>query len=110
MKIGLYTEIGSGRIKHIVSVIAFRNRRVNMKTAKLVKEINDSRSLYLLSEPLEGWDIVIVSAVNNQRAHETYIFPSNSKGEMVDFGELTGSIRGTTCHYTALLEAGYEIV
>lgn len=81
-----------------------------MKTAKLVKVINGGQSLYLLSKPLDGWDMVIVSTINNAFAHETYIFPSNSEGEVVDFGELTGSIRGTTCHYEALLEAGYEIV
>ena len=90
-----------------------------MKTAKLVRVIEgwtgDAR-LYQLSEPIEHRDdekteYVIVSAtVAPFSGPETYIFPSNSDGEVENWGELEGSYRGGLDHAEALRGAGFEVI
>ena len=97
-----------------------------MKTAKFVRQIEgwqgDAR-LYRLSDPMawEKWtsddgvskneaNHVIVSAVVAlYSGPETYIFPADSDGNCLDFGELTGSFRGSLDHAAALEDAGYEV-
>ncbi len=78
-------------------------------------------ALYELDPPLEAasWDddetaathkFVIVSATNAMfTGSETYIFPATPDGQITDYGELPGSMRGTLSHAEALREAGYEI-
>ena len=95
------------------------------KTATLVRALNGftgSAALYKLSEPLHylDWDedgnevemaalYVVISAANVIfSGPETYIFPSNRKGEVVSWGELPGSYRGGLDHHEALRGAGYE--
>ena len=97
-----------------------------MKTAKHIKTLKGfagNASLYELSEPIEydkPWDdedppakttkLVVVSAANVMfSGNETYIFPSNEKGEIIDWGELEGSYRGGLDHTEALRNAGFEI-
>lgn len=53
---------------------------------------------------------VIVSAVHDHPIHETYIFPADESGSVIDWGELDGSLRGTTSHRKALEGAGYKLV
>lgn len=85
-----------------------------MKTATFIKTIDGWRSdarLYSLSEPLDGHDNVIVSAVvATFSGPETYIFAATRDGECVDFGELDGSFRGGLDHERALKSAGYGVV
>lgn len=83
-----------------------------MSTATYIKNLSGwagSAALYQLDPPLEGHGFVAVSSVDNNWAQETYIFPASSSGEVSDFGELPGSIRGDYTHADALREAGYEI-
>jgi hypothetical protein len=93
-----------------------------MSQATLIKSHLESfrgdAGLYKLSPPMSDYGDeltqythVIVSAVtlpdNNV---ETYIFPADSEGNILDWGELPGSMKGTLSHTHALREAGYEIV
>ena len=98
-----------------------------MKTATLIKNLGTSesgakQSLYLMAPPIkeEGywgddatllWNYVVVSSVRafDTGRNETYIFPANEKGEIVSWGELDGSMRGTLSHAEALANAGYTI-
>ncbi len=66
-------------------------------------------SLYRLEPKLEGRRHVVVSAATVMGKSETYIFASNVKGEIRQWGELKGSIKGTLIHATALEGAGYTI-
>ena len=57
------------------------------------------------------YEYVIVSAANVPfSGPETYIFPSNENGEVVDWVELDGSFRGSLDIWQALRNAGYEPV
>lgn len=83
------------------------------------KNMSGDASLYKLSEPLEGNEYVIVSAVNLEvslgmilpewQKTETYIFPADEDGEVIDWSELPGSQKGTLDHADALRDAGYEV-
>ena len=53
---------------------------------------------------------VIVSAVHDHPIVETFIFPADESGSVIDWGELDGALRGTTSHRKALEGAGYNIV
>ena len=53
---------------------------------------------------------VIVSAVHDYLINETFIFPADESGSVIDWGELDGSLRGTTSHQAALGVAGYRLV
>jgi len=97
-----------------------------MKTARFVKKCDwgtgDVR-LYELSEPVEygkPWDdddppakttrFVAVSATfATFGGQETYIFPADENGEVIDWGELDGSFRGGIDHAKALNQAGFEL-
>lgn len=83
-----------------------------MKTATKVRDLDTFRgmaALYKLSEPLKDFEYVVVSAVDNQWATETYIFGSSENGRVSDWFELPGSSRGVYNHETALNNAGYEV-
>lgn len=96
-----------------------------MKTATLIKSLPTSatgatQALYLMHPPIKEdgyseddyalWNYVVVSAVNAfDTGDETYIFPANEKGEIVSWGELDGSMKGTRSHAEALANAGYTI-
>lgn len=84
-----------------------------METATKVRDLHNftgMAALYKLSKPLEGYDYVVVSATRVYVQVETYIFPSNENGEVVDWGELPGSMREVYNHATALKNAGYEYI
>ncbi len=86
-----------------------------MKTAKKIRELDGFKgeaALYEMSPPYEGHQFVVVSAISiafDTGRSETYIFPSDAKGKVTDWGELEGSRRGTTSHSEILEEAGYEV-
>lgn len=90
-----------------------------MKTATKVRDLDGfagMAALYKLSEPLASYDesensyeYVVVSAVDNAYATETYLFGSNENGEVLNWLELEGSTRGVHDHQIALNEAGYEV-
>ena len=96
------------------------------KTATFIKNCRDfsgDARLYKLSESMEykkPWDkddppakktkFVIVSATHVMLSgNETYIFPSNEDGKVIDWGELDGSYRGGLDHEEALRGAGFSV-
>lgn len=90
------------------------------RTALFVQSLSGWRgdaALYRLSEPLEGYTHVIVSAASVALAlgieTETYIFGARHDGRswaVDDWCELDGSLKGTLVHADALAAAGYEVV
>jgi hypothetical protein len=93
------------------------------KTATRVKtlteEFGGNAALYRVDPPLpvysiedenETYEYVIVSAVNNGYAHETYIFPAREDGTLVSWGEMPGSQRDTTSHDEVLSDLGYDVI
>ena len=93
------------------------------KIATKIKRLEDFTGeawLYRLSPPIivkadydggfngEVEYIVVSATVALYSGAETYIFPANDKGEVVDWGELDGSYRGGLDHIKALREAGYK--
>ncbi len=63
------------------------------------------------SEVKHASEFVIVSAlIAPYSGAETYIFPGDASGEIVDWGELSGSFRGALDHEQALNRAGYQII
>jgi hypothetical protein len=96
------------------------------KTATLVKEqmspVGAVQKLYRLNEAVhwggdyEGDEVghseyVLVSAVDAMfTGPETYIFPADAEGNVINWGELEGSYRGGYSHEEALRRVGYEIV
>ena len=86
-----------------------------MKSAiaiKNVKETQGKACLYELSEPLRGYEYVIVSAVKSRLTDidgETLIFGSDETGKIKSFLELPGSYNGGMDHQKALNDAGYDI-
>lgn len=60
--------------------------------------------------PCESTEYVWVSAANVvYSGPETYIFACDEDGEVTDWSELPGSLRGDLNHEAALTGAGYEI-
>jgi hypothetical protein len=56
-------------------------------------------------------DHVVVSATTVMyTGPETYIFPADAEGKVLDWGELDGSFRGRLDHEEALRGAGYEVI
>lgn len=91
--------------------------------ATFIKDLSGFRGdakLFRLFPPLEDkvWDdevtrheYVVVSGVYAMfSGPETYIFGSDAEGEVTNWGELTGSFRGSIDHETALRNAGYSTI
>ena len=92
-----------------------------MKKAIFIKSLASgnshvSQSLYACFPPMteyngKSYRYVVVSASSVMfSGPETYIFPADKTGEIVDWGELDGSYKGDLSHYEALMNAGYTIV
>jgi hypothetical protein len=96
-----------------------------LKTAKFVRHIDENpvsdQNLYKLSVSvpydydydkerfLKKTKYVIVSAVIVLgTGPETFIFPADKNGQILDWGELEGSYRGGLNHDKALRKAGFE--
>jgi hypothetical protein len=89
-----------------------------LKSATFIRDIKGwtgTAKLYRVSPPMpleKGGtaDHVIVSAtVAPYTGAETYIFPATADGQVIGWGELDGSYRGSLNHELALGLAGYEI-
>lgn len=99
-----------------------------MKTARMFKSGRSASGAdwraYELDPPLKTtrWDgdsntevdvevkYVVVSAVVAMfSGPETFIFPGDADGKIVDWGELDGSFRGGLDHERALSNIGYKI-
>jgi len=91
-----------------------------MRTARFVKNLDGFKGearLYELTPPLQGeWDkrkkarFVVVSAINAMfSGPETFIFKADKTGEVLDWGELSGSFKGALDHEQALNNAGYKV-
>ena len=88
------------------------------KSAIAVKNIKEARGracLYKLSDPLMGYEYVVVSAAKDCKDNydnmtgETFIFGSDELGKIKSFLELPGSYKGGLDHQKALNDAGYDI-
>ena len=92
-----------------------RQIRKSAVAIKSVKEAKGRACLYRLSDPLMGYEYVVVSAAKDARdSHdqvvgETFIFGSDESGKVKSFLELPGSYRGGLDHQKALNDAGYDI-
>jgi hypothetical protein len=53
--------------------------------------------------------VIVSAAVVPFSGPETYIFPANEDGDVLNWGELDGSYRGGLDHEEALRGAGYEV-
>jgi len=99
---------------------------MSQKTATFVRFVEGWRGpaeLYKLDPPMEWKDrgeegktqtreapYVIVAAVFAYSCPETYIFPADPDGNVLDWGELKGSFRGRLDIKQALLNAGYKVI
>lgn len=91
-----------------------------MKTAILVGSFEESlnknvkQSLYKMNPPHEGYEYVIASSlfekVGRHQLDETYLFGADKEGTILDWCELSGSMKGTQSHSEALNEAGYSVI
>lgn len=89
------------------------------KVRDVAMKAGAEQALYRLSEPITyGWnndqqtEYVVISALTFAFDHagsETFIFPADEHGEVVDWGELDGSQRGTTSHAAVIAAAGWEL-
>ena len=92
-----------------------REMRKSAVAVKNIKEAKGRACLYKLSEPLVGYEYVVVSAARDHRDNynnmigETFIFGSDQTGKIKSFLELPGSYRGGLDHQKALNDAGYDI-
>lgn len=69
------------------------------------------QELFRLNPFLDGHEYVVASAVDvPYSGPETYIFPANRDGKIVDWGELNGSMRGTLDIDYAMENAGYVVI
>lgn len=96
-----------------------------MKKATKIEKMENFRGnavLYRLNEPIEyprfvfrgqkqTTEYVIVSSVIafDHEDYETFIFPSDENGQILDWVELEGSYRGGFDHEKALNNAGYSL-
>lgn len=80
------------------------------EVGRLMKWESDAR-LYRLDPHPEGYEYVVVSAVMVPYGGgpETYIFRADAQGNVLDWSELEGSLRGSLDHAEALRGAGYGI-
>ena len=91
-----------------------------MKIATLVGSFDEARnenvkqSLYKMSPPHEGYEYVIASSlyemVGRHQLDETYLFGADKDGEILNWSELSGSMKGTQSHAEALNHAGYSVI
>src|SRR4030042_1439614 len=94
------------------------------KTATFIKDLDGFKGearLYKVSPPVkwggdyDGGDTgetkyLVVSGVYAMfSGPETYIFPADENGKVVDWGELDGSFQGGIDHVRALENSGYTV-
>ncbi len=70
---------------------------VRVGTARRVKVLTEWEShaaLFELSTPFKGHTFVVASGLDNERAHEVMLFPSDAEGEDVPRNEIA-ALKGT---------------
>ena len=81
--------------------------------AKFIKKLENgvraSQNLYKMNPPYQGNKYVILSK-STYMGGETYIFPSNEEGQILDWLELQGSMRGNWSDSEILEGINYEEV
>lgn len=87
----------------------FLKKAYYLGKAKIGNRKTDAR-LYRCEPPLEGNEYVVVSAAHTIQGPETYAFPSNELGEVVNWLELGCSRCGKWSHEDILYEAGYKVI
>jgi hypothetical protein len=96
-----------------------------MKSSTYVREVegrdrSDSfvqlgrAAIYKLSEPLSfredrSCTHVFVSSTTVMGVPETYAFPADESGKVLDWGELDGSQKGDVSHEQVLSDMGYPL-
>jgi hypothetical protein len=89
-----------------------------MVTAKFIEDlpsINGTKKLWELDEALYVEDLndytnyVITSAIYVGGDAETFIFPADDNGSIINYLELPGSIMGEEDHYAAIERAGWIV-
>lgn len=84
-----------------------------MKTANKLMDLDNfagDAALYELGVPIKGHKHVVVSAVRLPNRSETFIFPANERGVVIDWFPLPGSIIDVYDHRMALEDAGYILL
>ena len=102
-----------------------------MITCSKVRNLSNFRgeaALYKVSGNMDDGSIVelhvVISAITldtftkvldlaltgNSSECETYIFPSNEEGDVLDWQELAGSTKGTLNHEVAIRNAGWTFI
>ena len=67
-------------------------------------------ALYRMEPPLDGREFVIASAANAlYSGPETYLFPADADGRVIDWNEIEGSYRGGLSHAKAFASVGYSV-
>jgi len=80
------------------------------KFATKIKQLQNDKILWEVFPRIDGNKYVITSASDvGPSGPETYVFPSNEKGEIIDWGELPGSYRGDLAHEKCFKNIGYKI-
>jgi hypothetical protein len=91
-------------------------------TVKRIDRVNEreargDQELWSISPPVKFYhrgkvctaDFVVVSAVVTfGSGPETYIFPSDRNGEVINWGELPGSQRGTMNHEATIMNVNHD--
>lgn len=94
--------------------------------ATFVKDMSNKFSgtamLWELSEPIgyrHNWDdgepteftdhVVTSAAITSLAGPETYVFPADQDGNILDWGEIAGSFRGGLDHHEAIRRSGWSI-
>lgn len=80
-----------------------------MKTAKLIQTVSQGDDHFQQHYNLSDVGDVVVSQIWGPYAFETYIFPCDKDGEITDFIEMDGSMRGNISPHDLLVHNGYVV-
>lgn len=83
---------------------------MSKKTARRIKDTNHRQVLWEVCPPLCGYGFIVTSQYEDTFDMETYIFPSDPEGKIIDWGELPGSYKGGLDHNMCIEKAGYRII
>ena len=75
-----------------------------------IKDVNNRQVLWKAEPPLDGHEYIVTSQSNVMfTGAETYIFPADKDGKIIDYGGLRGSYRGELNHKKCFASIGYCI-
>jgi len=87
--------------------------------AKFIKDVSENftgiAKLYSVNPPVKDYEgneynYVVSSGTNVMfSGPETYVFPADENGNVLDWGELDGSFKGSIDCEQAIINMGYEI-